>query len=139
VDTPSAPSLGSPHLLLGVLLLVLSIILLGTAIDLLFAQPGWGFLLLFSFIFLFVFGIFFVRDRPDEPLQPPEQVQSGPLNEPVARGLSTPSTAPLASPTVAGPVVINVPPTKVLMKCSHCGTIYDLTLGRCDRCGAPAT
>jgi len=49
---------------------------------------------------------------------------------------------PASLPRTPGPVVINVqpsPPPKVLMKCSHCGNIFDLTLGRCDRCGAPAT
>jgi hypothetical protein len=40
-----------------------------------------------------------------------------------------------------GSVVVQVQPApapKVLTKCAHCGNVYDLTLGRCNRCGAPA-
>jgi hypothetical protein len=41
-----------------------------------------------------------------------------------------------------GQVVINVPvqpPPKVMMHCRNCGSLYDATNGRCDKCGAPPT
>jgi hypothetical protein len=48
---------------------------------------------------------------------------------------SSQSGGPAPSPSV----VVNVPaqpPTPVYMKCSHCGTVGNLLLGRCQSCGA---
>lgn len=39
-----------------------------------------------------------------------------------------------------GPVVVNVQAPSapvVMMQCRHCGNIFDVTKGRCDKCGAP--
>jgi len=47
---------------------------------------------------------------------------------------------PPPPPPPPSATIINVqptPPPRVLTKCSHCGSVFDLTLGRCDRCGAP--
>jgi hypothetical protein len=62
----------------------------------------------------------------------------GQLEESGRRSQAPAVSANSPPPSPTGPVVINVPSPKVLMKCSHCGNIYDITLGRCDRCGAPA-
>lgn len=41
-----------------------------------------------------------------------------------------------------GSIVVNIPPPvspQVMMHCRHCGSLYDVARGRCDKCGAPPT
>ena len=57
---------------------------------------------------------------------------------------AAPVPSPPASHGGAGhgavPVVVNVQPAaapKIMLPCRNCGSLFDVSLGRCDRCGAP--
>jgi len=107
------------------------------------APPLWslvGLGLVLLGVLIVVRGIIHGEDTetPDRP-----ERGGGWAPQPVQQAAAMPVSSPAPLPiTSQNPVIIQVQPApapKVLMKCSHCGNIYDLTLGRCDRCGAPAT
>jgi|GEM_PF-3988607 len=92
-----------------------------------------GDLLLFFFALLVLFGLVFsfwkttpVRD----------------VYHPVVQYVPVPVQPPPPPPGYAPPgqIVVNIPAQaapKVIMPCRNCGSLNDVTSGRCARCGAP--
>jgi hypothetical protein len=95
---------------------------------------GVGAFLLALFLLFLLLGCILLFWKPSEP-SPPPILQYVPY---------APWQAPLPPPPPPPPgVVVNVqqaapPPLRVMVKCRNCGNVFDMVLGRCDRCGAPA-
>ncbi len=74
----------------------------------------------------------------------PPSPQVGGYYPPSAVPVTRSQSAGYAAPFGQAPIIVHVNQApaqapKVLMKCSHCGRIFDMAQGRCDGCGAPAT
>src|SRR5579871_3603122 len=71
---------------------------------------------------------------------------SPPNPEPVSRYIPVPVPPPPPPPPPSSQpatVVVQVnqaapQPPRIMMRCRNCGSVFDMALGRCDRCGAPA-
>lgn len=51
-----------------------------------------------------------------------------------------PASGPPTLPSPQGQVVVNIPPqptTKILIQCRHCGSLFEVSSGKCNSCGAP--
>ncbi len=97
---------------------------------------GVGDLLLALFTMLFILGVVLAYWRP-----------SPPNPEPVFRYIPVPVPPPPPPPpppsSQPATVVVQVnqaapQPPRIMMRCRNCGSVFDMALGRCDRCGAPA-
>ena len=77
--------------------------------------------------------------RATPPPPPPASPHPGP-----GSGPPPPPPHPMTMQAYgSGQVVVHVhaaaaPPQKILMRCSYCGTIFDVAAGRCTSCGARA-
>jgi hypothetical protein len=103
-----------------------------------YALPGD--FMLFFFAVLLLFGLLFSYWRPSDPVIPPV-VQYVPyhLPPPPPPPGSTPPPWPPQPAVVVQVQQASAPPPKILTRCRNCGSMVDMLLGRCDRCGAPAS
>ena len=110
-----------------------------------YPYAGGGDVLLFFFVLALIVGLVFYFWRPSETPPPlPVQHVYHPFVQYVPMAAPPPPYTPGPPPgyATAGQVVVNIPAQqapRIMMHCRNCGSLYDATLGRCDKCGAPAT
>lgn len=109
-----------------------------------YPYSGAGDVLLFFFVLALLFGLVFYFWRPSTAAPPPPRPVYVPFTQYVPIAAPPPPYTPGPPPGYAasGQVVVNVQAPaapQIMMHCRNCGSLYDATKGRCDKCGAPTT